>query len=80
MLNRTCREFIDVLASREPVPGGGGASALAGAVGIALGAMVGDTLGQLPAINERLAVAVKAEREKGIGMVKSVLDRVREGK
>ena len=45
-----------------------------------LGAMVGDTLGQLPAINERLAVAVKAEREKGIGMVKSVLDRVREGK
>ena len=31
MLNRTCREFIDVLASREPVPGGGGASALAGA-------------------------------------------------
>ncbi len=42
MLNRTCREFIDVLASREPVPGGGGASALASAVGIALGAMVGE--------------------------------------
>ena len=42
MLNRTCREFIDVLASREPVPGGCGASALAGAVGIALGAMVGE--------------------------------------
>ena len=42
MLNRTCREFIDVLASREPVPGGGGASALAGAVRIALGAMVGE--------------------------------------
>lgn len=42
MLNRTCREFIDVLASREPVPGGGGASALTGAIGIALGAMVGE--------------------------------------
>ena len=41
MLNRTCREFIDVLASREPVPGGGGASALTGAIGIALGGMVG---------------------------------------
>ena len=39
-----------------------------------LGAMVG-TPGQLPAINERPAVAVKAEREKGIDMVKSVLDR-----
>ena len=49
-----------------------------GAVGYALS--VGDTLGQLPAINERLAVAVKAERENGIKMVKSVLDRVREGK
>ncbi len=42
MLNQTCREFIDVLASREPVPGGGGASALAGAVGMALGSMVGE--------------------------------------
>jgi colanic acid/amylovoran biosynthesis protein len=44
-----------------------------------LAGMVADTLGQLPAINERLAVAVKLEREKGIGMVKSVLDRVGEG-
>ena len=45
-----------------------------------LSAMVADTLGQLPAINERLAVAVKAERENGMRMVKSVLDRVGEGK
>lgn len=37
----TCEEFIDVLASKEPVPGGGGASALVGAVGTALGNMVG---------------------------------------
>ena len=36
-----CNEFIDVLASKEPVPGGGGASALVGAVGTALGNMVG---------------------------------------
>jgi formiminotetrahydrofolate cyclodeaminase len=34
-------EFIDVLASKAAVPGGGGASALVGAVGIALGNMVG---------------------------------------
>ena len=47
MLNQTCREFIDALASREPVPGGGGASALVGAVGMALGSMVGElTLGK----------------------------------
>ena len=34
-------DFVTVLASKEPVPGGGGASALVGAVGTALGNMVG---------------------------------------
>ena len=34
-------EFTEKLASREPVPGGGGASALVAALGIALGNMVG---------------------------------------
>lgn len=38
---RSCEEFIEVLASKSPVPGGGGASALVGAVGTALGNMVG---------------------------------------
>ena len=37
----TCREFTDAVGSRKPVPGGGGVSALAGALGIALGNMVG---------------------------------------
>ncbi len=37
----TYREFIAVLASKEPTPGGGGASALVGALGTALGNMVG---------------------------------------
>lgn len=33
--------FLDKLVTKEPVPGGGGASALAGAIGVALGNMVG---------------------------------------
>ena len=39
--NMTIEEFIGVLSSKEPVPGGGGASALVGSIGIALGNMVG---------------------------------------
>ena len=41
MSQRTCDNFVEVLASKEAVPGGGGASALVGAVGVALGNMVG---------------------------------------
>lgn len=44
---KSCIEFTDELASKAPVPGGGGASALIGAIGIALGSMVGSlTLGK----------------------------------
>ncbi|MEG0874389.1 MAG: cyclodeaminase/cyclohydrolase family protein [Clostridiales bacterium] len=38
---KTCNELISELASKASVPGGGGASALVGAVGTALGNMVG---------------------------------------
>ena len=37
---KSCVEFTEVLASSAPVPGGGGASALVGAIGTALGGMV----------------------------------------
>ena len=37
----SCKDFIDVLAISAPIPGGGGASALVGAIGVALGNMVG---------------------------------------
>lgn len=36
----TAQAFTDVLASKEPVPGGGGASSLVGAIGTALASMV----------------------------------------
>jgi len=37
----SCEEFVSVLSSKAPVPGGGGASSLVGAIGTALGNMVG---------------------------------------
>lgn len=37
---KSCVEFVDVLASKSAVPGGGGAAALVGAIGMALGSMV----------------------------------------
>jgi formiminotetrahydrofolate cyclodeaminase len=39
---QTIQEFLDALSSKAPVPGGGGASALAGAMGNGLGQMVGN--------------------------------------
>ena len=45
--NISVSEFTQMIASKEPVPGGGGASALVGSIGIALGDMVGEyTLGK----------------------------------
>ncbi|MEG0803490.1 MAG: cyclodeaminase/cyclohydrolase family protein [Pygmaiobacter sp.] len=41
MTQLSCDNFVTALASAAPVPGGGGASALVGAIGIALGGMVG---------------------------------------
>jgi formiminotetrahydrofolate cyclodeaminase len=38
----TVTEFTEVLSSKAAIPGGGGASALLGAIGIALGSMVGN--------------------------------------
>ena len=38
---KSCEEFVEVLSTKAPVPGGGGASALVASVGTALGSMVG---------------------------------------
>ena len=47
MTMESCRKFVEVLASDAPAPGGGGAAALVGAIGTALGNMVGSlTLGK----------------------------------
>jgi formiminotetrahydrofolate cyclodeaminase len=40
LLDRSCRELLDAFSAPDPTPGGGSASALAGALGAALLAMV----------------------------------------
>ena len=42
MLEISCLKFIDELSSKAAVPGGGGAAALVGSIGVALGSMVGN--------------------------------------
>lgn len=58
----SCTEFVSALASSAPVPGGGGAAALVGAVGTALGNMVGSlTVGKKKYADvEEEIVALKA--------------------
>lgn len=62
----SCQEFTERLSTKAPVPGGGGASALAGAIGIALGNMVGSlTVGKkkYAAVETELKAAMEqAER------------------
>lgn len=65
----SCERFLEVLSSREPTPGGGGAAALVGAIGTALGSMVGSlTLGKqkYADVQEDIAaLMVRAEALRG---------------
>ena len=71
----TCREFVEVLASNAPVPGGGGAAALVGAIGTALGNMVGSlTVGKKKYADvEAEIIALKAKCDC---LQKDLLDQV----
>ena len=62
----SCEEFIAQLASKAPVPGGGGASALVAAVGAALGNMVGSlTVGKKKYADvQEDILALKVETDK----------------
>ncbi len=60
--NTTIKEFTEQIASPSSIPGGGGASALVGAIGIALGDMVGEhTVGKkkYAAVEEDLKVLME---------------------
>jgi len=74
-IKESCEDFVHVLGSKEPAPGGGGASALVGAIGIALGNMVASlTVGKkkYEAVEQEMyALKSKAEKleEELLGLV-----------
>ena len=71
----SCTEFVTVLASNAPVPGGGGASALVAAIGTALGNMVGSlTVGKKKYADvEEEIIALKAKCDQ---LQKDLLDQI----
>ena len=75
MTTKSCREFVAVLASNEPAPGGGGAAALVGAIGTALGNMVGSLT-----VGKKKYADVEAEiialQKKCDALQKDLLDQV----
>ena len=80
MLDKSCTEFLDELSSKAPVPGGGGASALVGAVGMALGSMVGNlTLGKkkYAAVEEDIKRLQKKSEEISIRLKELVAEDAR---
>ena len=76
----TCTEFVEVLSSKAPVPGGGGASALVGAVGTALGNMVGSlTVGKTKYADvDAQYKLVKTERKALKKQVSTIEKRIKE--
>ncbi|MEW5920745.1 MAG: cyclodeaminase/cyclohydrolase family protein [Bacillota bacterium] len=68
MAENSCAYFLDVLASKAPVPGGGGAAAMGGAIGMALSNMVGNlTVGKKKFAD--VEDEVKELLEKGYGII-----------
>lgn len=81
MSSKSCDHFLDVLASKAPTPGGGGAAAMGGAIGMALSNMVGNlTVGKKKYAG--VEDEVKALLEEGygiIGRLKVLVDEDAEG-
>ena len=75
MTLESCRKFVEVLASDAPAPGGGGAAAVVGAVGTALGNMVGSLT-----VGKKKYAAVQDEilelKAKCDALQKELLDQV----
>ena len=75
LLGESSAEFTSLLASPSSVPGGGGASALAGAIGAALGDMVGElTLGKkkYKDVEDEIREAMTAARDLRVRLLSCV--------
>lgn len=77
ILDQSSIGFLDVLASKQPVPGGGGAAALGGAIGMALSNMVGNlTVGKKKyAEVEPEVKALIAQGDQVIAALKALVDK-----
>ncbi len=71
LLNSSILDFSQKLASSAPVPGGGGASALAGALGTALGNMVGELT-----VGKPRYAAVEAEMKTLMAKARDLQERL----
>ncbi len=73
----SCADFVEILSSKRPVPGGGGASALIGAIGMALGNMVGSlTIGKKK--YAEVEPEIKVLMEKSVILISRLLELIDE--
>ena len=63
----TCKEFVESVATKEPIPGGGSVAALVGALGASLSAMVARLT-----VGKKKYIAVAAEMEKNIAEITKI--------
>ena len=69
MIEQSCTSWLADLASSKPAPGGGGAAALVGAVGVSLGAMVGSlTIGKKKYADVEEEMKTLVERSKELSL------------
>ncbi|MBO5666590.1 MAG: cyclodeaminase/cyclohydrolase family protein [Firmicutes bacterium] len=69
MIEQSCTSWLADLASSKPAPGGGGAAALVGAVGVSLGAMVGSlTVGKKKYIDVEEEMKELVDRSKELSL------------
>ena len=65
--DKTCKEFVESVATKEPIPGGGSVAALVGALGASLSAMVARLT-----VGKKKYIAVAAEMEKNIAEITKI--------